>query len=158
MSERDAFVKVLTENEDDDVTRLVFADWLDEHDEPEEADRMRRWRASKEWMLDWVRSVNYGKWEYDDDRDYKRDEKGERIRATKDNLGDPHTLKHAIEAGHYARQGKIYCWGSDDGADFFRENRGSGTREWFYHWSTLTGLDVPNLDDIVESPPFRCGC
>src|SRR5262245_9445707 len=51
MSERDAFLKVLSENEDDTTARLVFADWLDEHGEHEEADRHRKWPAAKQWLV-----------------------------------------------------------------------------------------------------------
>src|SRR5438105_15639232 len=32
-------------------TRLVYADWLDEHGEHEEADRMRKWPAAKAWLV-----------------------------------------------------------------------------------------------------------
>jgi uncharacterized protein (TIGR02996 family) len=34
MSERDHFLQMIAENPDDDTARLVFADWLDEHDDP----------------------------------------------------------------------------------------------------------------------------
>jgi uncharacterized protein (TIGR02996 family) len=51
MSLRDAFLKVLADNEDDTTTRLVYADWLDEQGEHEEADRQRRWPAAKEWLV-----------------------------------------------------------------------------------------------------------
>lgn len=50
MSDRDAFLEALTQNEDDAVLRLVYADWLDEQGEHEEADRQRRWPAAKEWL------------------------------------------------------------------------------------------------------------
>lgn len=39
MSERDAFVDAIVADPDDDTHRLVFADWLDERDDP--ADRLR---------------------------------------------------------------------------------------------------------------------
>jgi uncharacterized protein (TIGR02996 family) len=51
MNLRDGFVKALAENEDDTTTRLVFADWLDEQGEHEEADRQRKWPAAKEWLM-----------------------------------------------------------------------------------------------------------
>jgi uncharacterized protein (TIGR02996 family) len=46
-----AFLKALAENEDDATTRLVYADWLDEQGEHEEADRQRKWPAAKEWFV-----------------------------------------------------------------------------------------------------------
>jgi uncharacterized protein (TIGR02996 family) len=48
---RDAFLKALAENEDDIATRLVYADWLDEQGEHEEADRQRKWPAAKQWLV-----------------------------------------------------------------------------------------------------------
>lgn len=41
MDERDAFLRMIVENPDDDTPRLVFADWLEEHDEPERAEFIR---------------------------------------------------------------------------------------------------------------------
>ena len=37
MNERDCFIRQICEQPDDDVRRLVFADWLEEHGEPEGA-------------------------------------------------------------------------------------------------------------------------
>lgn len=158
--ERMSFLRALKANEDDHATRLVFADWLDDHDQPEEADRMRRWRASRDWLTDWVRSINYGKWEYDEGSgDYLLDADGSRVPAKKDNLGDPHTLADAIEAGHAAVRGDSYCWGSDAGQDFFFDGQDDGrVAEWWHHWSTVTGAKVPDLERLIETPPFRCAC
>jgi len=46
MSDREAFVQAIAANPADDLPRLVFADWLDEHGEPERAEFIRtqiRW-------------------------------------------------------------------------------------------------------------------
>ena len=51
MNMKDAFLKSLAENEDDITIRLVYADWLDEQGEHEEADRERRWPPAKEWLV-----------------------------------------------------------------------------------------------------------
>lgn len=51
MDEREGFLKVLAENPDNVTTRLVFADWLDDHGEHEEAERQRKWVAAKEWLV-----------------------------------------------------------------------------------------------------------
>jgi uncharacterized protein (TIGR02996 family) len=37
----DAFLQAILENLDDDTPRLVYADWLDEHGDPERADFIR---------------------------------------------------------------------------------------------------------------------
>lgn len=41
MTDREALLRSVCENPDDDLARLVFADWLDEHDEPERAEFIR---------------------------------------------------------------------------------------------------------------------
>jgi uncharacterized protein (TIGR02996 family) len=41
VNEREALLRAVCENPDDDTPRLVFADWLDEHDEPERAEFIR---------------------------------------------------------------------------------------------------------------------
>lgn len=51
MSEYDKFLEALAKNPDDTPLRLVFADWLDEQGEHEEADRHRKWPAAKDWFV-----------------------------------------------------------------------------------------------------------
>ncbi len=41
MSEEAAFLEALKANPADDTARLVYADWLDEHDEPAKAEYLR---------------------------------------------------------------------------------------------------------------------
>ena len=41
MSDEAAFLEVLKANSADDTTRLVYADWLDEHGEPAKAEYLR---------------------------------------------------------------------------------------------------------------------
>src|SRR5262245_34947865 len=40
-ADRTAFLAAIRENPDDDLPRLVYADWLDEHGEPERAEFIR---------------------------------------------------------------------------------------------------------------------
>lgn len=49
---RQGFLDALAADHDDETTRLVYADWLDENDEPEAADQQRNWKASKEWLTE----------------------------------------------------------------------------------------------------------
>jgi uncharacterized protein (TIGR02996 family) len=41
MNQEEAFLAALAENPEDETTRLVFADWLEEHDEPDRAEFIR---------------------------------------------------------------------------------------------------------------------
>jgi uncharacterized protein (TIGR02996 family) len=45
--EQQAFIDALKENPKDQATHLVYADWLDEHDQPELADLERSWTVAK---------------------------------------------------------------------------------------------------------------
>jgi uncharacterized protein (TIGR02996 family) len=65
--QRQAFVSRLQEDPYDQVTRLVYADWLEEFgdcpEDDEEASRQRAWdpaeyRASEEWLEDYVQRIN----------------------------------------------------------------------------------------------------
>lgn len=47
MLTRDTFMQAITENPRDLLARHAFADWLDEHDEPELADFHRNWTVEK---------------------------------------------------------------------------------------------------------------
>lgn len=55
--ERTAFLKAIEEAPQDEAARLVYADWLDEHDEPKRAkyirSTVRSWseKKSKNWLL-----------------------------------------------------------------------------------------------------------
>jgi len=51
MSTREAFLRALEADEDDVTTRLVYADWLEERGQTEEAERQRAWPAAKEWLV-----------------------------------------------------------------------------------------------------------
>lgn len=47
MNQREAFLQAMTDDPRDLATRRAFADWLDEHDEPELADFHRKWTVEK---------------------------------------------------------------------------------------------------------------
>jgi len=148
--ERAAFLAALANNEDDAVTRSIFADWLDDHDEPEEADRQRKWPAAKAWLMEFCLSIN--------DDEYAKDENGQEM-WSQPPIGKkpdrPHSYKDMIEAGHGAVAREGYYFGNEDGRHAFFD--GSGTRqEFFRNWSIVTGVSVP--EEVIESPGFSCAC
>ena len=57
-----AFLAAIEANPEDDAIRGIFADWLDEHDRPEDANRQRKWKSSDRWLRDYAEQTwcDYG--------------------------------------------------------------------------------------------------
>lgn len=51
MEEQKAFLSGLEANEDDTDLRMLYADWLEERGEYEEAERQRKWPEAKAWLV-----------------------------------------------------------------------------------------------------------
>ena len=73
MNEREAFLQAIADDPRDLATRRAFADWLDEHDEPELADFHRKWTVKKydeawKWLREFADFLNReGATAYEDD-------------------------------------------------------------------------------------------
>lgn len=131
MNERDRFLKALEENEDDIPIRLVYADWLDEHGEHEEADRQRKWPAAKAWLRQFC-GVE------DDDAD-----------------GYMIGVKKLIrEAGSALKDGSLVvdCGANEDMCDLLRQD----CREFWQKVAIVTGLPLP--EGYATHSRFGCSC
>jgi uncharacterized protein (TIGR02996 family) len=134
VAERDAFLAALAANEDDVTTRLVYADWLDEHGEHEEADRQRKWPAAKQWL------VAYAKRFTPDPDD-------------EDPIEMPITYETLIELGHQGvSEGWVSCGNNESLCDALRED----DRDFWTNWSIVTGVPVP--DDTTGGMSYSCAC
>jgi uncharacterized protein (TIGR02996 family) len=147
--ERDAFLKALAENEDDALTRSVYADWLDENGEHEEADRQRKWPAAKAWIVRFCQSFRR---HVDDDHDDEcpdEDFAYSYFGITYENL-----LKLGRKAVEEANERGIafYCGANERMMDSLRTNRA----EFWKNWSIVTG--VPVSEDQAEKSRFGCSC
>ncbi len=138
MSERNAFLKVLAENEDDTTARLVFADWLDERGEHEEADRQRKWPAAKEWLV-WFCQENNPSDDHDPDEWFIS-------YATLLELG-----REAVEGADESGFG-FSCGNNMTMCDALRADR----VEFWKNWSIVTGIPVP--PDVETKSGFSCAC
>src|SRR5262245_60901033 len=63
MNQREGFLQAITDDPRDLATRRAFADWLDEHDEPELADFHRKWTVQKydeawKWLQGFAEFLN----------------------------------------------------------------------------------------------------
>src|SRR5690242_14983601 len=131
MSERDRFLKALAENEDDTTTRLVYADWLDEQGEHEEADRQRKWPAAKEWLRELCGTE-------DDDVDGYYIGVNPLIREDRRALQDGSLI--------------VDCGDNEDMCDRLRQD----CREFWHMVCIVTGLPLP--EGYAENSRFGCSC
>lgn len=138
MTDREAFLKVIEAAPwDDDHPRLIYADWLDEHDEPEEADRQRKWLASEKWLRNFVKTA--------DCPPYKT-----LIAAA---IGDHH--ENIPDDEYYSSGSSIADW---DGDRLYLHFSGSDAHgpippEFWDHVAIVTGRVPP-----VKATRFSCSC
>jgi len=59
-TERLIFLAHIRDHPRDFSSRKIFADWLDEHDEPEEADKQRGWNDEKQDAWEWLEKCALG--------------------------------------------------------------------------------------------------
>jgi uncharacterized protein (TIGR02996 family) len=137
VSLRDAFLKALAANEDDTTTRLVYADWLDEHGEHEEADRQRKWPAAKQWLVRFCMVHN------------PPDDVYERVISYKDLL---ELGREAVEAAQQGGELGFHCGNNETMCDALRANR----LQFWMNWSVVTGVPLP--PDFEDMSYFSCGC
>ena len=55
---RQAFLDAIQREPNNYSHRYVYADWLDEHGEHEEADRQRKYEMANTWMLEFARKLH----------------------------------------------------------------------------------------------------
>jgi hypothetical protein len=66
-----------------------------------------------------------------------------------------YTYADIVRVGHAAVREGAYCWGTDEGADFFRDSD-ENRREFFRNWSLVTGVAVS--EDAQQGIIFSCAC
>jgi|GEM_PF-5240888 len=99
--------------------------------------------AAVRWLEQFVRDINY--------RDYKDED--DEVGTPSDT--DPHSYAGIIDMGHRGVDDGNMYFGSDAGADFFRESD-DNRREFFHNWSLVTGVAVPEA--IQARIGFSCAC
>lgn len=144
--QRQGFLKALLKDEDDAVTRAVYADWLEEHGEDDEAQRQRDWPAAKEWLVSFARECG--------ETNIAKESGGCNWHAI--------TYQDVVKAGNDwidDREWFVQC-DSEDARNMMHESRGS----YWRNWVVVTGRPLPpdflkSLDEEWESTaPFTCYC
>jgi uncharacterized protein (TIGR02996 family) len=153
MNEQTAFLNALIENEDDTTTRLVYADWLEERGEHEEADRQRRWPAAKEWLVTFCRKVN-SEDEIPDGEDLINDEFDDNNPWSYFGISYEKLValgRMAVEESNETGIG-LFCGANMSLMEALQAN----SREFWENWSVVTGILLP--PDAAEKSSFSCAC
>jgi uncharacterized protein (TIGR02996 family) len=126
--QRLCFLKSLARNEDDITTRLVYADWLDDQGEHEEAERQRKWPAAKAWFLQLCQENLHSE---------------ERLIAFGRNIAE---VGRTSVRAEYDDEG---TWGLFQGA------LEANSQEFWKNWSVMTGLPMPaGLENCISTIGF----
>jgi uncharacterized protein (TIGR02996 family) len=138
--DREAFLRALAADEDDVPTRSVYADWLDEQGEHEEADRQRLWPAAKAWLVRFCQDNNPPPDEPDPyEYPIPYEELIERARSAVERAAERPWL------GFSCATNETMCCA-------LRSN----SREFWKNWSVVTGVPLP--PDAEERSSFSCAC
>ncbi len=138
--EREKFLEEIRTRPRNTSVRAIFADWLDEHDEPELADFYRSWtlerhEESEKWLWDYIGKIM---------------EEG--MTWGEDHCPDL-TLEILIQKAHdHLDTGKPSIYLGFDTPEHVSMDR----KEFWDHFQTVTGrrIGVKDYSEVF----FRCGC
>lgn len=133
MADRDDFLRAIKAEPQNYLSRCVFADWLDERGEHEEAERQRSYEAAWKWFEELAENDGY----------------------TWDGEGKI-TAETLVEAGNvFAANNTAFVQRGSSGLQDALYGERSRFTFW-RNWSVVTGRPIPEW--ALDESPFRCSC
>lgn len=138
MDEQKAFLSGLEANEDDTDLRMLYADWLEERGEYEEAERQRKWPEAKAWLVEFALRNP--------------------IRRVKDYWGDGMddefgiSYEGLLDLGFKCADEDLVVFGADSN---LMDKVSSEFHTFMQNWAIVTGRSIP---EDKAMPDFRCSC
>jgi len=169
MTDQEAFLAAIQRARGDEVLRQVYADWLDEHDQPDEANRQRRAVEAIQWLKDVANNggnhceENYG----DGSRGNPETREVEETDIVEKWVNI--TFDMVVDAGtDYVESHMLdgYWGGFTQTGDERLRDRFGGSEElakYWECWELVTGKQRPAHDPNAERwenhhNPFSCSC
>ena len=165
MNDRQHFLDLIKAEPGAYEHRYIYADWLDDHGEHDEADRQRRYESSKKWLMEFACDHDFGhtitdnelqdlRERYPDDYDYY-EPYCNNLHAYKEDSPDAYDGNPFVQLVYFLERHI-----SDDAHYLpFETPHGftSYSDELWEHFEIVTGKR-PSDQYRKEMPPFRCSC
>ncbi len=138
MNEQEAFEQAIREDPIDAVSRYSYADWLDEHDQPEKADFYRSWTMAKHlesesWLMEFLKILQFEPYEGLAEPDYN-----ELLESARRHLVTGERTQYL----NFDIPGELYLE--------------SKRKEFWEHYQMVTGQYIPEKG--YAGFFFRCAC
>lgn len=160
MNEQQEFLDYIAQHPEDSSARLVYADWLEEHDQLEEADRQRKYALAEKWLRKFAKKcgetcTNYNEvWNTYFESDQSQ-EAGEQ--ASNAEQYQEITYEMVVQAGIDYIESDGNEWFTQYGSEGARDQAyGKTLKEYWKNIEIVTGLKVPNK--FQDESPFSCSC
>lgn len=156
MTERHELIAAIEAAPDDDLPKLVYADWLDEHGEEDEATRWRQYGAARRWLQEIAaendRHIASVKEEWGPD-EYSESYYPNLNYETLIQRGVEAIREYEYDSDEGRKWGSYFSCGANQHMQDYLMNAGN---EFWEVVSILSGVPLPK--GFIETAGFTCSC